>query len=188
MKTAFLTVVLLVSLACAFAQTEIKKPPLQPLNKLDIGLAGLGASHESVTGKKSVIELAAGFGGAYSIGENQVAYTWKIFNPSIYVSVTPRWYYNLQHRIAKGKETKLNSGNYFGLKARFVSGLINPRPDARPSFLANAHWGLQRAISNKWLLNSYIGVGYAQDLSSQFGTIYPALDVKFSYCFLKGKK
>ncbi len=53
--------------------------------------------------------------------------------------------------------------------------------------LANVHWGIQRPLSDKWILNAHAGAGYAKDLGSIFGTVYPALELKFSYLFTKPK-
>jgi len=47
------------------------------------------------------------------------------------------------------------------------------------------HWGIQRPLSNKWILNAHAGAGHAQDFGSVFGTIYPALELKFFYLFTK---
>lgn len=54
--------------------------------------------------------------------------------------------------------------------------------------LVNVHWGLQRVIAARWAFNTHLGVGYAVDLNSRFGTIYPALDLNYSYILLGLKR
>jgi hypothetical protein len=49
--------------------------------------------------------------------------------------------------------------------------------------LANLHWGIQRALGKHWAFNCHAGAGYALDIDYDFGTIYPAIDFKFSYVF-----
>jgi hypothetical protein len=47
---------------------------------------------------------------------------------------------------------------------------------------------MQKAIGNRWTLNAHFGLGYAidaVDLNNSAGTIYPALDLKFSYILNK---
>ena len=47
--------------------------------------------------------------------------------------------------------------------------------------LVNVHCGLQKVIAVRWAFNTHLGVGYAVDSNSRFGTIYPAVDLNFSY-------
>jgi hypothetical protein len=132
-------------------------------------------------------DFSLGAGGGYSVAEGNIDYQWQIFNPAFYFSATPKFFYNRQKRIEKGKSVKLNSGNYIGLRVKYTTGSIDPQPSIREALFINLHWGLQRAISNRWSLNAHIGAGYAQDLTNQFGTIYPALDFKLSYNFVNPK-
>ncbi|HSB92383.1 MAG TPA: hypothetical protein VLC28_04665, partial [Flavitalea sp.] len=63
----------------------------------------------------------------------------------------------------------------------FNTQLYNKSDIIRNSILTNIHWGIQRAIANRWTLNAHVGAGYAQDIDYKFGTVYPAIDFKFSY-------
>jgi len=87
-------------------------------------------------------------------------------------------------RINNGKNTKFNSGNYFGLRLKYVAPVGGNNDKIRNSILTNIHWGIQRNIGGNWLLNLHLGVGYASDLKFG-GIIYPSVEMKFAYVWLK---
>ena len=127
------------------------------------------------------IDLSTGIGGGYNIAEGFIEY--QLLKPALYISVTPKYFYNLKKRINKGNTILYNSGNYIGARLTLNTPLDNKTNIIRNSILTNIHWGIQRVISNHWSINSHIGVGYAHDIDYDFGTIYPAIDFRFSYIF-----
>lgn len=152
---------------------------LSSIAKIDLGFQGIGFTYEPRLSNSLTMDLSAGVGGGYNISEESLEY--EMLKPALYFSVTPKYYYNLQKRIAKGKTVLHNSGNYIGLRFTFNSPLYNKTDIIRRSILTNLHWGIQRAIGSRWTINSHVGIGYSQDIEYDFGTIYPALDFKFSY-------
>jgi len=187
MKNLILLTLLSGSYILSYGQKTKNETDLKSLTKLDLGLQGIGVTFEPRIGRTLTTEFSAGVGGGYSIGEESLDYEWQIFNPAFYFSATPKFFYNRQKRIEKGKSAKLNSGNYIGLRVKYTTGSIDPQPNIRETLLINLHWGLQRSISNRLSFNTHIGAGYAQDLASQIGTFYPALDFKLSYNFVNPK-
>ncbi|TAG08466.1 MAG: hypothetical protein EAZ41_10295, partial [Sphingobacteriia bacterium] len=111
----------------------------------------------------------------------------ELRKPAFYFSVTPKYFYNRTSSSIKGKSTLFNSGNYFGLRLKYVTPNDRQSDLTRNSILTNIHWGIQRAIGNNWTLNSHLGLGYAQDIDYSFGTIYPAFDFKVSYIIPRTK-
>jgi hypothetical protein len=101
--------------------------------------------------------------------------------------LTPKYFYNRTWRNNQGKTTLLNSGNYIGLRLKYVTPSDSQTDFTRNSILTNIHWGIQRAIGTNWTFNSHIGIGYAQDIDYNFGTIYPTIDFKVSYILIKSK-
>ena len=79
----------------------------------------------------------------------------------------------------------MNSGNYIGFRTK-ISG---PKDLGyyNDALLTNIHWGLQRAMGERWLLNTHVGLGYGWNLSHDFsvGSPYPSIDFKISYVILK---
>lgn len=158
---------------------------LIPLTKLQLGFHGVGISFQRRMGRKWTIDLATGLGGGYSTSYNDFKYLVRVSKPVVYVSLNPRLYYNLEKRAAKGKNTSMNAGNYFGFKVNYTTRNIIGEAEVWDVLLFNLHWGMQRSISKRWIVNGHVGVGYAMD-AVDFSHIYnsffyPALDLRFSY-------
>jgi len=162
---------------------------LRALTKLDLGFQGIGFTFERRLARKMTTDLSLGLGGGYNVLMNGLGYEWSLLEPAFYFSITPKFYYNRERRSAKGKTVSFNSGNYFGLRVKYTTKSIVENADVWDALLMNIHWGMQRAIAKRWTINFHIGAGYAvdaTDLNNSAGTIYPAIDFKFSYIF--GKK
>jgi hypothetical protein len=175
-------------LLSSFGQTPKSdiKNKLSSLTKLDLGGQGIGLTYEPRLSNKMTVDISAGVGGGYDISEGSIEINY--LKPAFYFSLTPKYFYNRQSRIDKGKETRFNSGNYFGLRIKYVTPNDRKSDLTGNSILANVHWGIQRAIGNHWTFNSHIGAGYAQDIDYEpVPTIYPAIDFKFSYIFTNPK-
>jgi hypothetical protein len=185
MKKILFSTILTGHIFFATGQNASSDTSLKSLVKLDVGLQGVGLTYEPRISKKITIDLSAGAGGGYNVSEAGVGYEWSVFQPAFYFMVTPKFYYNRKQRIEKGKKFQNNSGNYLGLRLKYTTSGIAPENPLRSAGLINLHWGIQRPIGNQWTINAHVGGGYAQDLTSIFGTIYPALEVKFSYVFSK---
>lgn len=185
MKQLFIALLLAVLVIPVIAQKAPGTFPLTSLTKFDLGPGGLGFSREQKTGGRTSLLISAGAGGGYDIAELYFGYEWKIFRPAFHFSLSPRLYYNRDKRTRADKPTRFNSGNYVGLAVRYVTGSVEPTPVQRPSMMINGHWGLQRYLGKRWVLDSHIGGGYAWDTGNRFGTIYPALDINFSYVLNK---
>jgi hypothetical protein len=179
MKKIILLTCILGILYSSYGQKNKPDSELSSLAKIDLGLQGIGFTYEPRISNTLTIDLSAGFGGGYDISEESIEY--KFLEPALYFSATPKYFYNLQKRINNGKTVLHNSGNYIGLRFTYNTPLDKGSDIIRNSFLTNIHWGIQRAIGAHWTINSHIGVGYAKDVDYNFGTIYPALDFKFSY-------
>lgn len=172
--------------ACfSFGQTTASGDKLLSLTKVDIGFQGIGLTYEPRLSNKVTLDLSAGAGGGYDIAEGYLNYKLELLKPAIYFSLTPKYFYNRNTRSRQGKDSKLNSGNFIGLRLKYVTPNDRQTDLTRNSILTNIHWGIQRAIGNNWTFNSHIGIGYAQDVDYNFGTIYPAIDFKLSYIFTK---
>jgi hypothetical protein len=187
MKQISLMAVLISQSILSVAQNLNNEHELASLVKLDVGLQGVGFGFEPKLNKKTTMDISVGAGGGYDVWEGGVGYEWNILQPAFYFALTPKYYYNRKKRNNLGKTSRLNSGNYIGFRVKFTTPSVAPNDALRKALLLNFHWGIQRAIANRWILNGHIGAGYAQDLGSQFGTIYPAIDFKLSYYLSKLK-
>lgn len=173
-------------LHASFAQNPNNELKLLSMAKLDLGLQGIGATYESRLSDKMTVDLSAGAGGGYDIAEGYLSIDYS--KPAFYLMITPKFFYNRQKRISNGKKSHLNSGNFIGLRLKYVTPNNRQLDYTRNSILVNIHWGIQRAISNRWTFGTHVGAGYAQDIDYNFGTIYPAIDCKFSFILANLRK
>ena len=188
MKKILLATSFLGFMHCIYGQSTSADTRLSTLTKLDFGLQGIGFTYEPKLSNKITVDLSLGAGGGYDIAEGYLNYRLELLHPAFYFSLTPKYYFNRNSRNNKGKTTLLNSGNYIGVRLKYVTPNNRGNDFTRNSILTNIHWAIQRAIANKWMFNSQVGVGYAQDIDNNFGTIYPALDFKISYILSNSKK
>lgn len=170
---------------CGYGQSPEKSGSLSPLSKFDIGVQGVGYTYEARLGGRITSDLSAGIGAGYDISEDLVAV--RFDEPAVYLSVTPKYFLNIQQRTAKGKNTSMNSADYLGIRLKYSTPIAGAMATVRNSLLFNIHWGMQRQISQKWLFSAHAGAGYAQDIDMNFGTLYPAGEFRFSYVFTKNK-
>lgn len=112
-------------------------------------------------------EISFGFAFAYSMGESKWA-----FIPGI--NLAPRYYYNLEKRASKGKQTAGNSGNFIALNLGYVPGLAIQSSNAEidPSLHIIPTWGIRRNIGTSFNYEIAFGIGYGatfEEYTSYFG-------------------
>lgn len=160
---------------------------LQMLEKLGLGINGLDLSVEIPVAKKITIEPSVGFGPSYSFyGDGaltaNMGWTLYLIEPSVHLGLNSKLFYNREKRQRKGKSIQLNSGHFFGLKAKYVSKpLTNGLHAENNVLLANLNWGGQHNMGRHWHYSYSVGVGYGRNLDFSWGTFYPAFDFKFAY-------
>ena len=178
--------ILFTTVFSATAQERQSDADVHHLAKIEIGGQGLGFTYERRLLNKFSVDLSAGIGGGYDIAEGFIDVNYS--EAAFLISVTPKYIYNRSKRAAEGKEVALNSGNYVGIRLKYVAPGSRFNDRTRNSILANIHWGVQRAIGGNWGFGFHLGAGYAQDIDYNFGTLYPAIDFRFSYALNKGKQ
>ncbi|TWV96882.1 hypothetical protein [Chitinophaga pinensis] len=165
--------------------TRKKAPSLRTVTRLDLGLQGVGISLEVPVSSKYTIEFSGGLGGGYDLSDGSFSYDWGLLNPCAYLSANGRYYYNRDKRAAKGKSLVLNAGDYFGLRLKYTSAEITGGGSVSDAILANIHWGMQRPIGRKWVINGHAGIGWAYNAVNSIdpagGKVYPAAEFKISY-------
>jgi hypothetical protein len=161
---------------------------VRSLTKLDLNFVGIGFTYEPRLAKFITLELSTGAAGGYRIAEGSFEYISRIGFPAFYFSANPKFFYNRQRRVEKGRKTLLNAGNYLGLKAKYTTPSVAPDNMENHALLVNLHWGMQRAIGRRWTINTHFGFGYGYDLATNSGAVYPAIDLHFSYVLSKINK
>lgn len=81
-------------------------------------------------------------------------------------AIEPRWYYNLDRRVRKGKAIARNRANYFSLYAKYAAGwgaveLEGNMDEAPSTFAVVPMWGLRRTLGKHFNYELGAGLGYA---------------------------
>ena len=140
-----------------------------------------------------MVDLSLGAGGGYAILGNEFKYKLSgLSGPEIYFSINPRFYYNRAKRLAAGKSIARNSGNYWGIRLKYVTDKIAENFVVWDALLFNIHWGMQRPVGKRWVFNSHIGPGFgmvyylfSKDQLPGLNSLYPSIELKISYLFKK---
>jgi hypothetical protein len=165
----------------------------ESFSKLDFGPQGIGPSFETRLGNKWMVDLSLGAGGGYAILGNEFKYKLSgLSGPEIYFSINPRYYYNRAKRLAAGKSIARNSGNYWGIRLKYVTDKIAENFVVWDALLFNIHWGMQRPVGKRWVFNSHVGPGFgmvyylfSKDQLPGLNSLYPSFELKISYLFKK---
>ncbi len=174
-----------IALLFCFINAVAQDGAVKSMSKLELGLGGLGFGYEARISKAITLDMSTGIGGHYHVDDQSFSYVpahgKDDLSPAYFVSINPRFYYNLEERTAKGKNNAHNAANYIGIKAKYVAGFKNDPG----TFLANIHWGMQRNFGNhnRWMFNAIAGMGVAAYIKTMYngGTFYPAVDAKIGY-------
>ncbi|PKG41367.1 hypothetical protein [Psychroflexus sp. MES1-P1E] len=139
--------------------------------------------------EKSIYGIQTGFLGAWLYNESrlsnefalrsQVGFDFRIegfgefesFGPNdgfygiLHLSLEPRWYYNLEKRLKKGKTIDRNSGNFIALlvssNLESVSFTSNDRIESLDQIRFVPKWGIRRSLGKHISYEAGFGFGYA---------------------------
>lgn len=149
---------------------------------LKFGIIGGWIGYEKSLSKKFTINSEIGYEGGILINtHNKVGY---VFTTSF--STEPRYYYNFNKRIEKGKNTKNNAANYLSAELYYIPDLLTSSNrkniSVTQSIVIIPKWGLRRSLSEHLNFEFAIGIGYEWGENNISG-MTAALDLKFGYSF-----
>ncbi len=152
------------------------------LFSIKAGLIGGWVSFEKAISENFTINTEIGYEGGFLKGtDNKVDY---IFTSII--SAEPRYYYNFNKRIEKGKKTLNNSANYLSAELFYIPDLLTSsnrtNVTVNKSFGIIPKWGLRRSLSEKLNFEFALGIGYAWGENNING-LTSTLDLRFGYSF-----
>ena len=117
-------------------------------------------SYEQGLGKSNTLEIGGGLNGVSWL-EDAGDFDDFRFGLAPFAEATFRNYYNLEKRQSKGKRTAMNSGNYWGIHARYLfEPIAGDTGDSQFSsvFIAPV-WGFQRNYNSHFSLGMDFGLG-----------------------------
>lgn len=108
------------------------------------------------------------------------------FSPSL--SLTSKYYYNLNKREEKGKNTRNNSANYLAFKVEYFPNwfVISNTKDltVNDAIYMIPHYGFRRNFAMNFNYEFLAGIGIGKILKSNFSTqLRPEISFKIGYDF-----
>jgi len=165
-------------------------------------------AQEKATVEKSVTGIQLGFFGAEFYNEARLSDSFTLRSqlelyPSIWggymysktgfaltpaISLTPKFYYNLQKRKDSGKNITNNSGNYLALKVEYIPDwfVISNTEDISVSETISLvpTWGFRRNFAKNFNYEFKAGLGIGKILKKGYSTqVVPDLSFKIGYDF-----
>lgn len=171
MKRLFLVIMIGLLTYNVFSQDKIPKVE-KSIFGLQTGMLGVWVHNEygltNAVTLRTELGLDTGiFGGDYY--DNR-------FNFILFPTVTlePRYYYNLNKRVAKGKNIAKNSGNFLALKGNyipdwFVISNSNSNIDIAENISVLVKWGIKRTLGEHFTYETGIGLGFRTFFLEQYG-------------------
>lgn len=148
----------------------------QRVNKSLVGvyIIPLKASYELGIGKSNTVEFSAGLSGRAKIDADQFKYSLSPMFESSF-----KYYYNLNKRHLKGKNTAMNSGNFWGLNTRYEFKSISGNEDEIGSLFIYPMWGIQRNYESRFSLGLRLGYGMVITKDNSF--LNPFINFKLGF-------
>ena len=185
MKKLFVFSLIFFSITATFAQ-EASVSTNNP--EIQIGFLGVWLNKEYSLSRK--IALRAEIGLDMQVWGNLNYRSSYVFLPVF--TAEPRWFYNLDKRSKRGKNTNGNFGNFLSLKTSLHPDLfvISQYDDSIiPDLSIIPTWGIRRPISTNFIFETGIGFGYihyfykSQGYSYDEGNLAVNLHLRFGYRF-----
>lgn len=174
----FVSGILLVGYS-GLSQTTTSKE-LDAFGRLNLGLHGLELSYELPLSRKIVWENNLGIGMGMEASGGSASYTLYLNRPTPFVKSQLKWMYNRDKRVGKDKSVSMNSGNFVGLQTKYSFG-NSDLFELDQAILTEIHWGIQRNLGQRFLLNFQVGLGILSDIDRSQSVFSPTLGFRFGY-------
>jgi hypothetical protein len=164
-----------------FAQDA--NPELVSVYGTQIGLSGINFHKEIPISKQFVIRPETGLGLNLAYGSNTDGLEFELV-PKI--EVGGKWYYNLNYRNRKNKNTSDNAANFFALTVSYYSDLfIITNRNSNFNSLMNIipNWGFRRNLGQHFNYEFVLGYGNSYEFKTNDNGNGIYIDFKIGYKF-----
>ena len=171
---------LLLITLCIIAISANAQPKAKTVSNHSLSIYTVGASYnyEQTLGGKMTIIAHAGLLMSHMVW-SMAGFEYSI-NPGL--GLEARYYYNLDRRKSRGKNTDYNSANYLSLDQYFMFKPVTSQNMSKTSgYLVAPHWGIRRVYNDRWLLEFNLGIRCF--VESKSVTLAPRLNLKFGIVF-----
>lgn len=160
-----------------------ESPSTEDIFGAQVGLIGGWIHYEKSFKNNFTADASVGYFGGFLQGtDSKLDY---VFTSSI--SVEPRYYYNFNKRVEKGKRTTNNAANFLAVNLSYIPdiGTTTNRSNVSidPSFIILPKYGLRRTLSNVLNFHFAAGIGYQWSTRNSDGVTL-GIDLKLDFNFL----
>lgn len=192
-----LLAILLAPIFSVYAQEATDEPGVtdsgveKSIINVQTGILGVWASYEAGLSNTLALRAEAGLdaGFYYTYATRKTVF---MAGPS--VNIEPRWYYNINKRAAKDRNTSNNGANFLALSVRYLPDwftLSNEKNyNIADQLFIVPKWSIRRNIGNSnFNYEAGIGLGYQHVFLKQYGyteddsKAYLDLHVRLGYTF-----
>lgn len=148
-----------------------------------IGFSGINIHKEIPISKQFVIRPETGFGLNLVYGSNTNGLKIELV-PKL--EAGGKWYYNLNHRVRKNKNTDDNAANFFALTITYYSDLFTiSNRNSNFNSLVNIipNWGFRRNLGQHFNYEFVLGYGNSYEFKTQENGNGIYIDFKIGYKF-----
>ena len=187
MKTSKKSVILLFLISNYFLYSQEKQTAIveKSIFGIQTGFFGAWVHNESKLSNEISLRSEIGLDAGFVINGS---YSGFLFVPSL--RVEPRWYYNLDKRLAKGKNIKNNSGNFISLTTTYNPDWFMIPEENNLNFISSVSvipkWAIKRTYGNHFTFETGVGVGYVfytEDYGDINGEVGVDLHLRIGYTF-----
>lgn len=179
MKIKFFFIAIIIT---SFSQIEAQNVTVEKsIFGIQTGILGAWLHNESRLSNTIALRTEIGFNGGFRLGYNSdLVY---VFTPLI--RAEPRWYYNLEKRSEKGKNTTNNSANFVALSISYfpdwfvISNETNVYTPNQITFIPK--WAIKRTIGEHFTYEAGIGIGYGFAFEENLSGVAVDLHIRIGY-------
>ena len=169
----------------AQGQTNMQKyAKTESTHIIDIGLINAGYTYEYAFAPKFTLNFGAGIAGSIGYASSNLSDSQWFYSFHPYLSIEPRYYYNLQKRLNKNKKIDGNCGSFFAIQSGYVLKPFVQKNIYYDKALGgiSPYWGLRRIWGEHFLFEFHAGlaIGFNNYSDSDIGI---NLGLRFGYMF-----
>ena len=166
---ALTALLFVVSITAQTSQDTLTPSVEKSVKGIQIGESGLVLNYEIRLADQFTLRTEVGYTLVFFFGDDNPVFN-EDKNSSVAAvptfTVEPRWYYNLNRRVRKGKDITRNRANYFSLFANYCGGWgainLSNNIDEVPDFIiVSPMWGMRRTLGQHFNYELGAGVGYS---------------------------
>lgn len=178
------------------AQTVVTNDSVTGVEKslfnIQTGFIGLWVSHEARLNNAIALKSEIGLDAGYFVGYQTNNKSVFMAGPSI--NLEPRWYYNMESRAAKGRNTANNASNFVGVSFKYLPDWFTlsntDNYNIADQIIILPKWSIRHNLGrSNFNYEAGAGVGYQYTFLKQYGfrnnpsDIYVDFHLRFGYTF-----